>query len=286
MPSCLNLYMDDSGTRQPDRHPTDTAHRFDYFAMGGILIAEADEAQARQLYNEFCTRWGIDYPLHSVDIRHSAGAFSWLNEKSRAERIAFYAAIHKLICSCSLQVIACVIDRTGYNARYRDTYGANRWHLCKTAFTIALERSARLALDRGMKLRVHPEKCNKKADQAIERYYREARANGMPFDPSRSAKYSPLTSEILSDVLYDLRFKAKSSPMVQLADLVLYPVARYGYEPEYLPYQLLKQDGKLIDCILNEDDIAGRGIKYSCFDNYHGIVSGEADDDIVSSLQA
>ena len=56
--------------------------------------------------------------------------------------------------------------------------------------------------------------------------------------------------------------------MIQLADLILYPIAKAGYDPHYRPYRKLKEQGKLIDCHLSDQDLAARGIKYSCFDTH------------------
>src|SRR5262249_37860352 len=81
-----------------------------------------------------------------------------------------------------------------------------------------------------------------------------------------SAKYGPLSAKQLDETLYDLKFKKKSSPMAQLADLYLYPIARGGYAPSYRPYVMLKDKQKLINDCLGEDDVAHIGIKYSCFD--------------------
>ena len=57
--------------------------------------------------------------------------------------------------------IACVIDHLGYNARYAAQYLENRWMLCKTAFSVVVERAAKFAVGQGQRLRVMPEKCNK-----------------------------------------------------------------------------------------------------------------------------
>jgi hypothetical protein len=68
-------------------------------------------------------------------------------------------------------------------------------------------------------------------------------------------------------VLGEPRRKTKKVPMIQLADLVLYPMAKGGYDPAYPPYQMLMQHDKLIDCFFAEDAAPHRGIKYSCFDH-------------------
>ena len=47
MSEIINFYIDDSGTRHPDkksgRRP---AHGYDYFSLGGVLVNEKDEEQA------------------------------------------------------------------------------------------------------------------------------------------------------------------------------------------------------------------------------------------------
>src|SRR3990172_3378290 len=99
MPNVLNFYIDDSGTRHPDRHPGHSDHN-DWFALGGVLIRESDEGDPRIRHERFC---------HEL------------------ERVLL--PIHVL-------GLACVIDRPGYNARYEEKYGRMRWSLCKSAFSI------------------------------------------------------------------------------------------------------------------------------------------------------
>jgi hypothetical protein len=88
----------------------------------------------------------------------------------------------------------------------------------------------------------------------------------MPFAVDNSAKYAPLSQAELAETLYDLDFKKKSSPFVQIADLYLYPMARGGYQPDYVPYAALRANNKLIDDLLDKDSIPHLGIKYSCFE--------------------
>jgi hypothetical protein len=116
--------------------------------------------------------------------------------------------------------------------------------LCKTAFAVACERAAKYARVRKSKLRVYVEEGDKSADNKIREYYNELRTAGMPFATETSAKYAPLTSAELTDTLYDLDFKAKTSPMAQIADLYAYPIARGRYEPDYSPYSRLRTEKK------------------------------------------
>ena len=88
----------------------------------------------------------------------------------------------------------------------------------------------------------------------------------MPFAKDNSEKYGPLTGAQFREILYEFKPKFKSSPMVQLADLYLWPLCMGGYHASNRTYERLKQDGKLIDCLLDADDCSTLGTKYSCFD--------------------
>lgn len=266
MPKILSLYLDDSGTRNPDRKP-DPNRPMDWFALGGVLINEEDEETARSAHKSFCEKWNITSPLHSSEIRQMEGNFRWLRSLSEGDRKTFMEELSAFLLSIPVVGHACVIDRSGYDARYREKYGRQTWMLCRTAFTVLCERSAKFALDGGRKLRVFPEATDKKADRYVRTYYSELKQSGMNhFSATNSAQYAPLSPEQLNETLYDLKFKDKTSPLAQIADLYLYPLARGGYQPEYMPYAMLNQNHKIIDCMLDESARASLGVKYSCFD--------------------
>jgi hypothetical protein len=94
-----------------------------------------------------------DYPLHSVEIRHSSHAFSWL-KRGADEYEKFMRDLSRFLTTIDLVGLACVVDRPGYDARYREKYGRRQWHLCQTAFSVVVERAAKYARDSGRKLRV------------------------------------------------------------------------------------------------------------------------------------
>src|SRR5262249_49569939 len=158
--------------------------------------------------------WGIAYPLHSYDIRAETGNFTWLRALNWTEKNKFFGGLSRMLLGLPVIGHACVIDRPGYNARYREQYGRQTWVLCKTAFSVVCERAAKHARENGCKLRVYVEEGDRTADNKIREYYRSLRTTGMPFAVSSSAKYAPLSREQLAETLYDLDFKAKTSPMV------------------------------------------------------------------------
>lgn len=261
----LLFYVDDSGTRSPDRKGPECPPKRDWFALGGILIRAEDESEARQLHADFCGRWGITYPLHSSDIRFKQNNFAWLQTSAEGDVERFYEDLGETLTSLPVRGLACTIDRPGYNHRYFERYGRQRWSLCKTAFSVIVERAVKLALREGRALRILPERADKDADAKLKRYYEDLRQTGMPFAGGGNSKYEPLSQEDFKKTLREFRPKYKSSPMVQLADLYLYPMCRNGYE-RYRPFEELKSAMRLVDCELSTDDIPLLGIKYSCFD--------------------
>jgi len=268
LPVTLNLYLDDSGTRHPTHKVGKAAaHGYDWFALGGILVQSDEEDDARKFHEEFCEKWGITAPLHSSEIRSQNENFDFLRGWEKEKRGAFYEELYLLMREAPVLGIACTIDRPGYCGRYLEQYQESPWLLCKTAFTVVVERAAKHAIARGMKLRVHPERCNKAEDANLKGYYEALKADGMPFARDNSGKYGPLTQEQFSQTLYEFKTKNKTSPMAQLADLYLWPICVGGYHASNRPYQRLTEDGKLIDCYINKDDLPTLGSKYSCFEN-------------------
>lgn len=262
----LNFYMDDSGSRRPNRASitVDPKHP-DYFALGGVLIKEEDEAVARAAYASLCEAWSITYPLHSADIRHASKDFSWLRRNS-LEYVPFMRDLTRMLTTIPVLGIACVIDRPGYEARYRRMYGRNQWNLCQTAFCIAVERAAKYAHSIGHTLRVLPECSSRVEDQRLVRYFNDMRAKGLPFDSGRSGQYAPLSNDQCGKTLIELRFKRKQSPLVQIADLYLWPIANERYCPGGRPYAAFHNAGRLIENVLSDEEIDALGTKHFCFE--------------------
>jgi len=260
------LYVDDTGSRDPDRQPNlPRKDQMDCFGLGGFLLKEEDIPDVRSKHTAFCAQWNITYPLHSSSIRGGRGDFAWLKKPETAG--LFFQALETFLLSLPILGIACVIHRPGYLVRYQDRYQGSLWYMCKTAFTILLERAAKFADAQGRCIEVVFEGEGKKEDRDLKRYLRELKQSGNPFNRMTSELYQPLTAaEFRRIVLGDAHQKTKLVPMLQIADLILYPIAKGGYDQSYPPYQKLRQGGKLIDSCLREEERPHRGIKYSCFD--------------------
>ena len=237
----------------------------DWFALGGLIAKAEDVPRITTKYNEFCSSWGIDYPLQSSRIRGSRGKFGWLgNPKARGE---FLNELQDFLLSLPFIAIACIVDRAGYSFRYCNIYHNALWPMSKTVFSILIERAAKFADSNNRKLGIYFEESGKREDGRLIRYLRELKQQGNPFDETISGKYVPLSADDYRRiVLGEPHRLTKKSPHLQLADLVLYPIARSGYDPDYRPFVALKDAGKLIDCHVPKDKIHERGNKYSCFE--------------------
>jgi hypothetical protein len=262
----FNFYMDDSRTRHPDHDGGATMSGLpDWFGLGGVIVEDENEDSLRAEIASFKSRWNIVVPLHSHPIRRRKEHFSFLNgDVAVAEQ--FYDELSDLILKAQVIGHACVIDRPSYNWRYREKYGRDRWSLCKTTFTIAVERATKYAISNNGRLRVYVERSSKADEQMLKEYYEGMRKRGAPFDAERSAVYEPLEQTSLRGALFEFRVKHKESPIMQLADLYLYPICLGGYNAAYAPYAMLCANRKLLDQTLPPELIARLGIKYSCFD--------------------
>jgi hypothetical protein len=262
----LHLYLDDSGTRCPFKGTKIRNDGLDHFALGGLLLKSEDLDRLNAMHAEVCGRRGIEYPLHSSSIRSKKKDFRWMeDEPLKASNLM--EDLGKLICELPAHIIACVVHRPGYNARYGSAYGKQRWMLCKTAYSIVVERAAKFAIQANRRLLVHVELTNKVEDRMVKEYHSKLRNEGMYFDPGRSEKYTPLGPNEFEAILFkEPKFFDKDNAAGQLSDLALYPVVKGRYDPSYRPYRELKEAGRLVDALLRPEDAGTLGIKYSCFE--------------------
>lgn len=237
----------------------------DWFALGGILVKEEDVPEVLKLHKSFCDEWGIKYPLHSSKIRSHKGKFAWLNKKENRDR--FYPDLERFIISLPVICTACVMHRPGYVARYKEQYQDKLWYMCKTTFSILIERSSKFADSQGRQLEIVFEESGRKEDRDIIKYLRELKKDGSPFNRLTSKGYFPLSANDYKRIIIgEPRRKKKTNPLLQVADLVLFPLAKSGYDPGYPPYCSLKDHNKIIDCHVTVEDQPFIAVKYSCFD--------------------
>lgn len=115
-------------------------------------------------------------------------------------------------------------------------------------------------------MRVFVERSDKKTDRTIKGYYDDMRGNGMPFSKDNSEKYGPAQSQMLQDSLFEFRLKEKTSPLMQIADLFLWPLSMSAYNPDCKPFKALLEKGLVINCAVPGQEHT-LGLKHYCFDN-------------------
>ena len=260
------FYADDSGSRFPDRNPDPRRDGIDCFELGGILIADRDRAALQAAHTAFCQRWTISYPLHSTAIRGRRGNFAWLGADAAVEA-EFLADLEQFLLSLPVLAFATVIDRPGYNLRYKERYGDQRWWMCKAAYNILIERVCKYVDAQGGTLAIRFEQTGKAEDRALIGYGKDMKRYGAPFDPDNSRKYGALGAEDYRRIVEgDPQRLTKDSPAIQIADLYLYPMVKAGYDPAYAPWRNMLAAGKVIDAQLTAEQRPLLGVKYSCFD--------------------
>lgn len=261
------LYFDDSGIRFPDKQQTPLREDgMDHFALGGILLKKEDRSPTIEAYKELRKKWRITYPLRSSDIRGKREHYVWLRDPKVHDE--FFLDLNSFLCTIPVIGFAGVVDRIGYNNRYEEKYKENRWWMCRTAYSILIERVSKYVASQNGTLKIRFEECGKKEDRALLEYTKTLKTTGMPFDIETSAKYTYLQAPDFQKVLSGTpERQMKKSPLLQIADVYLYPMVKGGYDSTYSPYQTLMVGRKLIDSLLTQEDIPSCGIKYSCFDS-------------------
>ncbi|MCI0542731.1 DUF3800 domain-containing protein, partial [bacterium] len=207
------LYIDDSGTRFPDK--ADYLVRkdgMDHFALGGVLVSNKDIHHIIARHTEFCKKWEITYPLHSTEIRGKRRTFSWL-EKSAKTNEKFLGELQDFLLSIPVIGFASVVCRPGYNTRYEERYGERRWWMCKTAFSILLERVGKYLQKNNGEAEVRFEGVGPKEDKALVSYSKDLKSTGMPFDENTSSKYRDLAAQDFKTLfLGEPRWRKKENP--------------------------------------------------------------------------
>jgi hypothetical protein len=260
----LALYIDESGSPKPN--PKDSAK---YFALGGVLLERQNELVVESAISDFKQRWEIDKetPLHGNEIRSKKNKFAWLGKLSQQQQENFQVDLTQTITSLPIAIHACVVSRTGYLDRYFAKYGQQTWGMMRSAFAILVERSAKYAMSKDGNIMIYHEKAGKKEDRLFKEYFQELRSSGHPFDTTNASKYLPLGNTELAKHLLGIEGKSKQNPILQVADLCLYPIARSKEELSNQAYVAMKEAGILVDCHLPAENLETLGIKYYCFNN-------------------
>jgi hypothetical protein len=205
-----SLYIDDTGSRHPDKKPDRGREGRDWFALGGFLIEQEQEDFVKQLHQNFCKEWSVRAPLHMTDMLGRHKRFSWLGRLSAADLDRFWSDYVQFLASVPVIGMACVIDRPGYVARGYIEKHKDKWLLCRSAFDITMERAVKLAMLRDRKLRVINE-SDVGVNSIFRDYFRNLKQNGLAFGAETSQKYKPLKQEHFQETLLTIGIRLRAT---------------------------------------------------------------------------
>lgn len=258
------FYIDESGSPKPN--PKDNTS---YFAVGGVLVKQDDESFIEEEIQDFKKRWHIDpkVALHGNEIRSRKKNFAWLGLETQEVQNNFMNDLTHTITALPITVHACVVSRQGYLNRYFERYGQDTWEMMKSSVSILLERISKYISAENGEVMVFFEKAGKREDHLITSYFNDLRSKGLPFNPQTSGKYKPLYADEIKKTLVGIDGKYKGNLIMQVSDLCLYPVARARENPNDKAFVALSKNNRLINCLLDSEEINMIGIKYYCYDD-------------------
>ena len=101
-------------------------------------------------------------------------------------------------------------------------------------------------------------------------YFRNLKQNGLAFAADTSGKYNPLAQKDFAETLLTLEHKAKSHPLLQIADTFIYAIARQRYDRRFWIFSHLRDAKRISNFAVPQELIPELGIKYYCFDRSTG----------------
>lgn len=260
----LTLYLDESGSRHPDKRSDASRLNRDWFGLGGVLIRGEDSDAVRTAIEGFSVSWKLRSPLHFTDMQSENKGFAWLGRLPQREKERFWAEWREVLCNVPVIGMGCVVDRPGYIARgYLEKFN-DKWLLCRSAFDITVERATKIAIHEGRKLHVVFEQ-DPGINKIVSGYFDNLKEKGLAFDTQNSARYTPLSQEQFAATLGRIQHKPKSHPLLQIADSYIYALCRHGYDKKFWLHRSLVEARRLSNAYEPAELGSKVGVKYYCF---------------------
>ena len=226
------LYLDESG----DHNLTVIDPNFPVFVLGGVIV-EQDYAEGAitQALNEFKQEMfgTTNIVLHTADIVRNRDGFEKL--KDNGFRTRFYARLNELMRRLEYTVVACVIHKDEHLLRY-GSLARNPYFL---GLHVLVER---FCFEIGNVFRggsIVAERRDPTLDRSLEVAWLDLKINGTSYLQPRTIDYR------VSGL--DLRAKSGNLAGLQLADLVVSPIARHVLG------KADKEDWRIVESKLRKD---------------------------------
>ena len=206
------LYLDESG----DHNLTVVDPQFPVFVLGGVIVDQdyADGPLTEALNDFKHEMFGrTDIVLHTADIVRRRGVYEMLKEDELRER--FYRRLNQMMGDLSYTVVACAIQKI----EHVDRYGVTAMNPYMLSLEVLVERfcyDIGSVADGGL---IIAERREPSLDRGLELAWENLAAQGTRFLRPRT-----IAARI---VALNLREKRLNVPGLQLADLVVSPIARH-----------------------------------------------------------
>lgn len=206
------LYLDESG----DHNLTIIDPLYPVFVLGGIIVdQEYAEGTMTEALNDFKSNlFGTtDIILHTSDIVRNRNGFERLSD--RAFRAQFYLQLNELMRNLSYKVVACAIRKDKHLHRY----GA----LARNPYLLSLDVLVeRFCFEVGNTFRggmIVAERRDPSLDHGLELAWLDLKIGGTHYLQANMVEHRVAS--------LDLRAKKENLAGLQLADLVVSPIARH-----------------------------------------------------------
>lgn len=205
------MYLDESG----DHNLKNIDPRYPVFVLGGVIVDRTYartviDDRLRELKRHFFGR--EDIVLHTAEITRWKNDFAFMKHDEELKH-RFIAALTTMMDDLDYQVVACVIDKSAYVARYGDSDDIYRYSLSLLVERFCYEIGN--VPDGGM---IYAETRRPDLDHGLNVTWEQIRRHGLRF-----AGHAKLDTRIIDLALKDKRLNVAG---LQLADLVVSPIGR------------------------------------------------------------
>ncbi|MCP2015180.1 hypothetical protein L1280_002341 [Deinococcus sp. HSC-46F16] len=219
------LYLDETG----DHSLTKINSQFPVFGLGGVIIDDGLLSEVtEQLY---VVKQAIfdspDIVLHSVELRKKKGEFRVLFQPEKMQE--FYRKFNKFIETADLTFISIFIDKPKHLKRYKTPYDPYEW-----AMDMLLERFMHVLKAANAKGKIIVESRGRREDKEISAAFVRSMLLGTRY--AHKAELNKFIEPVLT-----FEGKRENGVGLQLADMMLYPVARalINDDPHNPAYQIV-----------------------------------------------
>ena len=206
------LYIDESG----DHNLTVVDPQFPVFVLGGVIVdQDYADGPLTDALNDFKREiFGrTDIVLHTADIVRRRGAFEMLKDDELRE--SFYRRLNHMMGDLSYAVVACAIQKNEHVERY----GSAAMNPYMLSLEVLVERFCYEIGSESGSGSVVAERRSPVLDRILEVAWENLKAQGTRFLRPRT-----VSARIVG---LDLQPKQENVAGLQLADLVVSPIARH-----------------------------------------------------------